>query len=90
MIPICAVHELGLYGGLTFSILLTTLRQGVYQVRVGNVYLAEVCARGAGGVGHSDRVTLTKALLNSDQVRPLKLVRKGIASEADSDLIKSN
>ena len=102
-IHVYAVHELGLYGYC--SLLLhfplpsshrTDIQypldyfKGVYQVRVGNVYLAEVCTRGAGGVGHSDKVTLTKALLNSDRVRPLKLVRKGIASEADSDLIKSN
>ena len=102
-IHVYAVHELELFGYC--SLLLhfplpsshrTDIQypldyfKGVYQVRVGNVYLAEVCTRGAGGVGHSDKVTLTKALLNSDRVRPLKLVRKGIASEADSDLIKSN
>ena len=51
--------------GLTFQYHLDFFK-GVYQVRVGNVYLAEVCTRGACGEGRCDRVTLTTALLNSD------------------------
>ena len=40
--------------------------EGVYQVRVGNEYLAEVCTRGARSVGCCDCVTLTKELLKRD------------------------